>query len=73
MGYPVDSIRYTYRSRIRYAEDRYAEGLPSIPRPMYTLWVRGCTNAVIENIIIEDALDWTSALTAAIRLWYMIW
>lgn len=62
MGYPVDSIRYTYRSRIRYAEDRYAEGLPSIPRPMYTLWVRGCTNAVIENIIIEDALDWTLSI-----------
>lgn len=62
MGYPVDSIRYTYRSRIRYAEDRYAEGRLPIPRPMYTVWVRGCRNAVIENIIIEDALDWTLSI-----------
>lgn len=59
MGYPVDSIRYTYRSRIRYAEDRYAEGLPPIQRPMYTVWIRSSRNVVIRNIIIEDALDWT--------------
>jgi hypothetical protein len=59
MGYPIDSIRYAYRSRIRYAEDRYGEGLCRIPRPMYTVWIRGCRNVTIENIIIQDALDWT--------------
>lgn len=59
MGYPVDSIRYAYRSRIRYAEDRYGEGLEKIRRPMYTVWIRGSKNITIENIIIEDALDWT--------------
>lgn len=62
MGYPVDSIRYAYRSRIRYAEDRYAQGLAPIPRPMYTVWIRGCHHADIQNIIIEDALDWTLVL-----------
>ena len=59
MGYPVDSLRYAYRARIRYAEDRYNDGLPHIQRPMYTLWVRGCNNVEVENIIIEDSLDWT--------------
>ncbi len=59
MGYPVDTIRYAYRSRIRYAEDKYGEGLPAIQRPMYTVWIRGCEHVHIENIIIEDSLDWT--------------
>ena len=59
MGYPVDTIRYAYRSRIRYAEDRYAEGLPGIARPSYTVWIRNCENVQIENIIVEDAFSWT--------------
>lgn len=62
MGYPVNTIRYAYRSRIRYAEDRYQEGLPPIRRPMYTVWIRGCENVEISNIMIEDALDWTLVL-----------
>lgn len=62
MGYPVDTIRYAYRCRIRYAEDRYGEGLAPIQRPMYTVWIRGCHNAEIKNIVIEDALDWTLVL-----------
>lgn len=59
MGYPVDTIRYAYRSRIRYMDDRYNDGLPLIHRPMYTVWIRGCTNVNIQNVIIENALDWT--------------
>lgn len=59
MGYPVDTIRYAYRCRIRYAEDKYAEGLKAIGRPMYTVWVRDSREVVIENIMIQDALDWT--------------
>lgn len=62
MGYPVDTIRYAYRSRIRYAEDKYAEGLRPIDRPMYTVWICGCENVTIENIVIEGALDWTLVL-----------
>lgn len=59
MGYPVDSIRYAYRARIRYAEDRYAEGLSNIKRPMYMVWIRESQNVSIENIILEDAMSWT--------------
>ncbi len=62
MGYPVDTIRYAYRSRIRYAEDKYAEGLRPIERPMYTVWICGCEEVTISNIIIEGALDWTLVL-----------
>lgn len=62
MGYPVDTIRYAYRSRIRYAEDKYAEGLPPVARPMYTVWICGCEEVTIENIVIEGALDWTLVL-----------
>ena len=58
MGYPVDTMRYAIRSRIRYAEDKYGNGQPKIKRPMYMLWVNGCRNAVIENIILEDSMDW---------------
>lgn len=59
LGYPEDTIRYAYRTRIRYADDRYLDGSPVIKRPMYTLWVRGSENVKIENFIIEDSLDWT--------------
>lgn len=62
MGYPVDTIRYAYRSRIRYAEDKYAEGLLPIERPMYTVWISRCEDVRIENVIIEGALDWTLVL-----------
>lgn len=62
MGYPVDTIRYAYRSRIRYAEDKYAEGLLPIERPMYTVWICGCEEVTIENVVIEGALDWTLVL-----------
>lgn len=59
LGYPEDTIRFAYRKRIRYADDRWNTGAPNIPRPMYTLWVRGAKNIRIENFIIEDSLDWT--------------
>lgn len=59
MGYPVDTTRYAYRSRIRYAEDKYGEGLPPTPRPMNNVWIRNSKNVLLENIIIEDAFEWT--------------
>lgn len=59
MGYPADTIRYAYRCRIRYAEDKYAEGLKAIPRPMYTVWIRDSRQVEIENVVIQDAYDWT--------------
>ena len=59
LGYPEDTIRFAYRARIRYANDRWKTGAPNIKRPMYTVWIRGSKNITVENIIIEDALDWT--------------
>ncbi len=58
MGYPVDSIRYEIRSRIRYAEDRYGNGLPKIKRPLYMIWLHNCTNSSVHNIDLEGAMDW---------------
>ena len=59
MGRPEDTSRFAYRARIRYAEDKWNEGVENIKRPMYTLWVRGCENVDIHNIIIRDSLDWS--------------
>lgn len=68
MGYPADTIRFAYRSRIRYAEDKYGDNLPPIKRPMYTVWVRGCKNVKIENIVIESAFSWTLCLDYSERV-----
>lgn len=62
MGSPSDTSRFKYRERIRYAEDKWNEGKENIPRPMYTLWIRGCRNADIHNIIIRDSLDWSLSI-----------
>ncbi|MCR5289229.1 MAG: right-handed parallel beta-helix repeat-containing protein [Treponema sp.] len=59
LGYPEDTIRFAYRARIRYTNDRWQTGAPNIKRPMYTVWIRSCKNVTIENCIIQDALDWT--------------
>lgn len=65
MGYPVDTIRYAYRSRIRYAGDPYQvpdeddEASTERFRPAYSVLFTHCENVLIENIIIEDALSWT--------------
>ncbi|WP_320128326.1 glycosyl hydrolase family 28 protein [uncultured Sphaerochaeta sp.] len=59
LGYPEDTIRFAYRERIRYADNRWNTEAPDINRPMYTVWVRGSHHIKIENILIEDSLDWT--------------
>ena len=58
MGYPIDSLRYESRCRIRYAMDKYGDGLPKIKRPMYMVWAKECENLTIENICLEGAMDW---------------
>lgn len=58
MGYPVDTIRYEIRSRIRYAEDRYGYGLPKIQRPMYMVWLHNCNHSGVSNVCLEGAMDW---------------
>lgn len=62
MGYPVDTIRYAYRSRIRYASDPYGTGEEETKRPAYSVWFYDCHDVTIENIVIEDALDWSLVL-----------
>ena len=59
MGYPVDSARYAYRSRIRYAFDPYGNGGEEVERPLNNVWIRGSRNVLIENIVIEDSFEWT--------------
>lgn len=59
MGYPVDTLRYSYRNAIRYAEDKYGEGLERIRRPLYNIWFNCCRNVRIENILVKASLDWT--------------
>lgn len=68
MGYPVDTMRYEIRSRIRYAEDKYGEGLPKIKRPMYMVWLYGCVDVKIYNIILESAMDWNLCIDNSKRV-----
>lgn len=56
---PDYTLRYHYRRRIRYAEDKYFEGLPDIKRPSYMVWIKESKNVLIENIILEDSTAWT--------------
>ncbi len=53
------TMRRYYRRRIRYAEDKYNEGLPPTARPDFMVWFEGCTDVTVENIILEDAMSWT--------------
>lgn len=54
-----DTIRYYYRQRIRYAEDKYNEGRANLRRPSYMVWLQDSKNVKIENIILHDSMTWT--------------
>ena len=62
MGYPEGTTRFHYRERIRYAEDKYNEGKPNLPRPLYMLWVRGSRNVRLSNLVLRDSFSWTVSL-----------
>ncbi len=68
MGYPVDSLRYAYRRRIRYAIDEYGEDLPPIARPVDHVWIRKSEHVRIENVIIQSAFEWSLNLEASKHL-----
>lgn len=53
------TIRYYYRQRIRYSEDKYGEGKPNLERPAALVWVQDSKNVTFENIILHDSLSWT--------------
>lgn len=53
------TVRYYYRQRIRYSEDKYKEGKANLRRPSYMVWVNNSRNVQIDNIILHDAMCWT--------------
>ena len=53
------SIRTYYRDRIRYAEDKYGEGLPVLRRPSAMVWILRCENVTVENLVLHDSMCWT--------------
>ena len=53
------SIRTAYRDRIRYAEDKYGEGLPVLRRPSAMVWLLRCRRVRVENICLRDSMCWT--------------
>ncbi len=53
------TLRYNYRRRIRFSEDKYLEGIGPTERPDYMVWLDRCSHVRIENIILEDAMNWT--------------
>lgn len=59
------TVRYFYRQRIRYAEDKYKEGKERLIRPSYMVWVQESENVTIENIILHDSMTWTLNLDSS--------
>ena len=53
------SVRTFYRDRIRYAEDKYGEGLPVLRRPSAMVWLLRCEDVRVENIVLHDSMCWT--------------
>jgi len=61
---PATTLRYNYRRRIRFSEDKYGEGVGPTSRPEYLVLLKRCTNVKIENIVLTDAMAWTLNLFA---------
>lgn len=53
------TIRYYYRQRIRYSEDKYGEGKSNLNRPAALVWVQDSKNVTFDNIILYDSMSWT--------------
>lgn len=61
---PETTLRYNYRRRIRFSEDKYGEETGPTSRPAFMVYLKKCRNVRIENIILEDAMSWTLNLFA---------
>lgn len=61
---PETTLRYQYRRRIRFAEDKYNENIGSTLRPSYMVFLNRCENVRIENVILKDSMAWTLNLFA---------
>ena len=53
------TVRTFYRNRIRYAEDKYDEGLIPLRRLSCLLWVDDSENVEIDHVILHDSMAWT--------------
>lgn len=53
------TIRYFYRQRIRYAEDKYNEGKAFLERPGFLVLVKDSKHICFENIILHGSMAWT--------------
>ncbi len=54
-----DTVRYYYRQRIRYAEDKYNEGKAFLERPGFLVLTRNSKHIKFENIILHGSMAWT--------------
>lgn len=61
---PATTLRYHYRRRIRFSEDKYQECVGPTARPPFMICFRNCRRVKIENIVLEDAMTWTLNLFA---------
>lgn len=61
---PATTLRYNYRRRIRFSEDKYNEETGPTIRPGYLVYLKRCRNVRIENIVLHDSMAWTLNLFA---------
>ena len=61
---PETTLRYNYRRRIRFSEDKYDENVGSTQRPEFMVYLKNCRNVRMENIVLKDAMAWTLNLFA---------
>ena len=53
------TVRYFYRQRIRYSDDKYKEGKENLRRAACLVWVNESQNITFDNIILHDSMAWT--------------
>lgn len=61
---PKTTLRYNYRRRIRFSEDKYDEHVGSTLRPAFMVYLKKCRRVRIENIVLKSAMAWTLNLFA---------
>lgn len=61
---PPTTLRYAYRRRIRFSEDKYREGVGDTKRPAFMVYFYRCRHVKVENIVLRDSMAWTLNLYA---------
>ncbi len=62
------SVRTLYRERIRYVDDRYGTGRPTLRRPSYMVWADHCQDLEIDHVCLKDSMCWTLNLDTCDRV-----